>query len=237
MEANNLDDSSNQGAGEAYLGPEMNELANFLDPRVTINRPVNTISIQNFSTTNRSETRMKHIQNSESTSPDLFETPTKITTYKSHLPQTNPDRLLQVPSINDIIDQRLSPSPEASRKPGNVDGPSMPGASSNRNVKSKPLASAKKAEEVSEELASKIATFIGHYRGPTKDIQATIKEQLLLIFNPGLSRKRSAQSASLEDDLKQNKKRRVTCDQCSTTTARQCDMRYVHQNRMRDLPD
>ncbi|KAL9011286.1 MAG: hypothetical protein Q9173_003859 [Seirophora scorigena] len=102
--------------------------------------------------------------------------------------------------------------------------PKYPAALSRQGSKTKPMTSAKKAEAVSEELASEIAKIIDLYRGPREDIQATIKSRLLLAFNPGLSSKRSAQIAALKDDLNQNKKRRITCDQCPTTTARLCDM-------------
>ncbi|KAL8917037.1 MAG: hypothetical protein Q9208_008212 [Pyrenodesmia sp. 3 TL-2023] len=123
-----------------------------------------------------------------------------------------------------------SPSMKAFPQLENPEGSNVRGNLSRRNTKSKPLASAKKAEEVSEELATKIAKFIDLYRGPPKDIQATIKNQLLLTFNPGLSRKRCAQMASLNDDASSKKRRLIVCDQCPTTTARQCDMRK-HKKR------
>ncbi|KAI4193256.1 MAG: hypothetical protein LQ346_003978 [Caloplaca aetnensis] len=120
------------------------------------------------------------------------------------------------------------PSPSAKTSPNveHSDGSSM----LRRNTKSKPMASAKKAEEVSEELATKITKFIDLYRGPSTDMRASIKNQLLLTFNPELSRKRCAQMASLKDGPDTSKKRLIACDQCPTTTARQCDMKK-HKKR------
>ncbi|KAI4177993.1 MAG: hypothetical protein LQ343_000077 [Gyalolechia ehrenbergii] len=111
--------------------------------------------------------------------------------------------------------------------PNNVDLSKYP---SKRSTKSKPLASAKRAEEVSEKLASEITKCINLYRDSPGDIQATIKNRLLLTFNPDLSRKRSAQMASLQEDISEGKRARIACDQCSATTARQCDMKK-HKKR------
>lgn len=228
MGDNNLDVSSNHGAGDAGHGLGINDLADFFDPRKTINHSLSTTPVHSRSVFSKQETRMKQTPSSGPPSPSMLETPATVATCTSYIQQSSPNSLLQVPRMHNIHSTPPSPSVKPFPQLGNPDGSNLRGSLSRRNTKSKPLASAKKAEEVSEELATKIAKFIDLYRGPPKDIQATIKNQLLLTFNPGLSRKRRAQMASLNDDSNSTKKRLIACDQCPTTTARQCDMRYVH---------
>lgn len=230
MQASNLDDSSNQGAGEACLAHDINELANFIDPSITMDRAMNALSTETRSSFDSSDSQMKQNQNLDLIRPDSLGKPANVATYTSYTQQFDQNGLLQVPKASMTPHKRpLSPLSDAFPKPGNVDCSDIPGSLSRRNIKSKPLASAKKAQQVSEELASEIAKLIDLYKGPPEEIEATIKNKLLLTFNPGLSRKRSAQMASLSDDLNHTKKRRITCDQCSTTTARQCDMRCVER--------
>ena len=191
MEANNLVDSSNRIAEDVGLGPDVSEMTNFINPRMTFDHPSSILPIQTC----------------------------------SPLSQTSSNHFLRVPEINIPRKRPLSPSPKALLEQNTVNDTKSPGSLLSKNIKSKPLASAKKAEEVSNALASEIAKCMALHRGSPGDIQATIKDRLLLTFNPELSRKRSAQKAFLEDDLNQGKKRRVRCDQCPATTARECDMR------------
>ncbi|KAI4283203.1 MAG: hypothetical protein L6R38_002325 [Xanthoria sp. 2 TBL-2021] len=99
---------------------------------------------------------------------------------------------------------------------------------SRKAPKTKPLASTKKAEQLSEELASEIAKYIDLSKGHPENIQAAIKSRVLLALNPSLSRKRTAQMASMKEDLIHPKRKKITCNQCSVTTARQCDIKYVN---------
>ncbi|KAL8721150.1 MAG: hypothetical protein Q9225_002108 [Loekoesia sp. 1 TL-2023] len=229
MQANNLDDSSNHGAGDVGLGPEDSEITNFINPRITYDHPLNTLSVQTYSFDN-SEAQMKHTPNPSPISPNLPEASSNVARYSPSLQQPDTSHLLQVPELNTPHKRPLSPSSKLGSELGNMNNTSTSKYFSKRSTKSKPMASAKKAEEVSEELASEITNCITLHRGSPGHIHATIKDRLLLTFNPVLSQKRSAQTASLKDNLHDGKRRRITCDQCSATTARECDMRK-HKKR------
>lgn len=223
MGANNLNDSSHQDAGGPGHGLGISDLPDFLDPSITINHSLNPTPVQSQTIFNQRETHMK-TADSDIMSPGPLKMPATLATCTSFLQQLSPNSLLQVPKMHDFHSTPPSPSAKTSPNVEHSDGSSM----LRRNTKSKPMASAKKAEEVSEELATKITKFIDLYRGPSTDMRASIKNQLLLTFNPELSRKRCAQMASLKDGPDTSKKRLIACDQCPTTTARQCDMKYVH---------
>lgn len=227
-QANNLDDSSNHDAGDVRLGPEISGMTNFINPRITFDSPLSTLSVPTY-TFDGLENQDKHTSISSPISPDLPEISTNVARYSSSLQQPDTSHLLQVPDMNSPRKRKrpISPSSKSFSElepPNNVDLSKYP---SKRSTKSKPLASAKRAEEVSEKLASEITKCINLYRDSPGDIQATIKNRLLLTFNPDLSRKRSAQMASLQEDISEGKRARIACDQCSATTARQCDMKYI----------
>ncbi|KAL8652327.1 MAG: hypothetical protein Q9210_002749 [Variospora velana] len=228
MQANNLDDSSIQGAGEACLGSNVNELSNFIKSNLTSDHPSSPVPVQTSSMLDSSGPLKKHTHYSELDSPSCIGVPANSSPFTSLVQQSGPNHWLQVPQVKHSHTSPPAPSAKTSPNLGNGDMPKDPAALSRRSTKTKPLTSAKKAEAVSEQLASEIAKFINLYRGPPEEIQATIKSRLLLTFNPGLCSKRSAQMAALKDNLNQNKKRRIACDQCPTTTARQCDMRCVN---------
>lgn len=228
MQANNLEDSSNQGAGEASLAPDINGLGDFINPSITLDHHMNAVPTCTFSSFDNSEVHTKLKQNSGSISSNSFVMPENIATCTPYIQQPGPNRLLQVPTVNNTHHRPLSPSPKRSPPLGDIECSEIAGVPPTKSIKSKPLTSAKKAEEVSEELASEIARIIDLHTGPPEKIQSTIKRQILLKFHPALSRKRSATMASLKDDQDGSKKRKITCDQCSATTARQCDMRYLH---------
>ncbi|KAI4182512.1 MAG: hypothetical protein LQ348_004834 [Seirophora lacunosa] len=225
MQANNLDDSSNQGAGEACLGAGVNGLPNFINQNLTSDHPLSPAPVPSCSSLDRPESQKKHTHFSELNSPSFAGISANTSLFPSLIQQSDPNQWLQVPKVRYSHNSPSVPTATTSANLGNgIMPPKYPAALSRRGSKTKPMTSAKKAEAVSEELASEIAKIIDLYRGPREDIQATIKSRLLLTFNPGLSSKRSAQIAALKDDLNQNKKRRITCDQCPTTTARLCDM-------------
>lgn len=226
MQANNLDDSSNHGAGDVGLGPDVSEIS-FINPRITYDQPLNTLSVQTFSLDN-SEPQMKHTPTPSPISPDLPAVSSNVARYSPSLQQPDTSHLLQVPELNTPHKRPLSPSSKSVAELENRNNTSTSKYFFKRSTKSKPMASAKKAEEVSEELASEITKCISLYQGSPGHIHATIKDRLLLTFNPVLSHKRSAQMASLKDNVPDGKKRRITCDQCSATTARECDMRYLN---------
>ncbi|KAL8811456.1 MAG: hypothetical protein Q9200_001776 [Gallowayella weberi] len=138
------------------------------------------------------------------------------------------DQLLQVPGSHSPRSRPQSPSwkPFRMQKEGNDPGTFRDAPK--KTTRSKPLASTKKALQISEELASEIAKSIDLSKGHPKDIEEFIKNRVLLALNPDSSRKRSAQMADLKDDIDRGRAKRIKCDQCPATTARQCDMKYVN---------
>lgn len=230
-QASNLDDSSNHDAGDVRLGPEMSGISHFINPRITFESPLNTLSVPTYPF-DVLETQDKHTSISCPINPDLPDIASSAAGYSPSLQQPDTSHLLQVPDMMNPRKRKrpLSPSPKPLPELETQSSFDASKNSSKKSTKSKPMASAKKAEEVSERLASEITKCINLYRDSPGAIQATIKSRLLHTFNPDLSRKRSAQLASLRAGIDGVKRRRITCDQCSATTARQCDMKK-HKKR------
>ncbi|KAL8860144.1 MAG: hypothetical protein Q9178_003408 [Gyalolechia marmorata] len=220
MEANEMANSSNHVAGDTGPGADIGEFTEYLNPSITFEYPMNMMPYQCGV-----DPRMQQAQHLRSLSPHSPETSSIVARY---LPFSVTDQLLQVPEPNSPGHRPLSPSRKALPGPNNVTELSYLGESSKKGPKSKPLASTKKAEQISEELASEIAQRID-FKGQSENIQAAIKETVLFALNPSLSRKRTAQMASLKDDPGPHKKK-IACAQCPVTTARQCDMKK-HQKR------
>ena len=220
--------SSDDVAGDTGPGADIDELTGYLNPSLTFDYPMNIMPFQCGV-----DPRMQQAQHLKSLSPHSPENPSIVARY---LPFSTPpvtDQLLQVPEPNSPGNRPLSPSRKALPDPNNVTGLSYLGESSKKGPKSKPLASTKKAEQISEELASEIAQRID-FKGQSENIQAAIKETVLFALNPSLSRKRTAQMASLKDDLGTHNKK-IKCGQCPVTTARQCDMKYITPYDFRHL--
>lgn len=212
--------SSNHDAGDDGPGADIDELTEYLNPSITFDHPMNMMPIQCGV-----DPRMQQAQHFRPLSPHSPEMPSTVAHYVPYIQQPVTDQLLQVPGPKSPRKSALSPSRKAFLEPSNVMGSSDSGVASKRQPKTKPLASTKKAEQLSEELASEITKCIDLSKGQPEDIQAAIKNRVLLALNPSLSRKRSAQMASLRDDLGHSKKKKISCNQCSVTTARQCDMK------------
>ncbi|KAL8665321.1 MAG: hypothetical protein Q9202_002372 [Teloschistes flavicans] len=163
--------------------------------------------------------------------PNVPSTPLNAPRNVSHLQQVKPSELLQVPSMNATRKLPSTPGPINSSGKSNWDHSSVAGNSSKRVPnKNKRVTSAKKAQEVSDEVALDIAKKIDFTCGEPKAIQAAIQRCVFLALNQGHSRKRPAPPTSSEDDVSRCKRRLITCDQCEVTTARRCDMKK-HQKR------
>ncbi|KAL8671475.1 MAG: hypothetical protein Q9168_004025 [Polycauliona sp. 1 TL-2023] len=214
-EANEMANSSNHDAGDDE--PEADyEMTECLSPTITFEHSMNMIPIQCGV-----DPHLQQAQHFGSLSPHSPQMPSDMPHYLPYIPQPDPDQLLQIPGQKKSSSKRfLSPSRRAFVEPGHVKEP----RNSGKAPKSKPLASTKIAEQLSEELACEIAKCINLNKGQPADIQADIKSKVLLALNPSLSRKRTAQMASLRDDQGYAKKKKITCNQCPVTTARQCDM-------------
>ncbi|KAL8849108.1 MAG: hypothetical protein Q9221_005877 [Calogaya cf. arnoldii] len=225
MEANEMANSSNHDTGDDGPGADIGELTEYLNPSITFDHPMNMRPLQCGV-----DPRMQQAQHFRSLSPHSPDMPSTVAHYVPYIHPPVTDQLLQVPGPKSPRKRTLSPSRKAFSESINAIEPSNLRDWSKRTPKSKPLASTKKAEQLSEELASEIAKCIDLSRGPPEDIQAAIKNRVLLALNPGLSRKRSAQMASLKDNSGHPKKNKISCNQCSVTTARQCDMKK-HQKR------
>ncbi|KAL8755598.1 MAG: hypothetical protein Q9199_003535 [Rusavskia elegans] len=225
MEANEMANSSNHDAGDDGPGADIDELTEYLNPSITFDHPMNMMPIQCGV-----DPRMQQAQHFRPLSPHSPEMPSTVAHCVPYIQQPVTDQLLQVPGPKSPRRSVLSPSRKAFLEPSSVMGSRDSGVASKKQPKTKPLASTKKAEQLSEELASEITKCIDLSKGQPEDIQAAIKNRVLLALNPSLSRKRSAQMASLRDDLGQPKKKKISCNQCSVTTARQCDMKK-HQKR------
>ncbi|KAL8911539.1 MAG: hypothetical protein Q9171_003303 [Xanthocarpia ochracea] len=228
MEANELANSSNHVAGDTGPGADIDELTDYLNPSITFNYPMNMMPFHCGV-----DPRMQQAQHFRSLSPHSPEISSLVTRYVPFSAPPVPDQLLQVPEPNSPGNRPISPSRKALPDSDNVTEPSYLGESSKKGPKSKPLASTKKAEQISEELASEIAQRID-FKGQSENIQAAIKETVLFALNPSLSRKRTAQMASLKEDLGPHKKK-IICSQCPVTTARQCDMKYIFPYDFRHL--
>ncbi|KAL8781312.1 MAG: hypothetical protein Q9213_006061 [Squamulea squamosa] len=225
VEAIEMANSSNHNAGDTEPGAGIGELTDYLNPSITFDHPMNMMPFQCGV-----DTRMQQAQHFRSHSPILPGISSNVARYVPYLQPPVASQLLQAPEPNTPHRRSQSPSRTAFEEPHNVVEPASLGTLSKKIPKSKPLASIKKAEQISEELASEIAKCIDPSKGQPGDIQAAIKNKVLLVLNPSLSRKRSAQVASLKEDLLHPKRKKITCNQCSVTTARQCDMKK-HQKR------
>ncbi|KAL8690297.1 MAG: hypothetical protein Q9224_004438 [Gallowayella concinna] len=226
IEANDLANSSNHEAGDTQPGADVGELSDYLNPSITFDPHLNILPIQCGV-----ESHMPQAQHFRPLSPHSPDTPSNVAHNASAVQQPVASQLLQVPGAYSPGKRPQSPSwkPFRIQDEGNISH--TLGDPRKRVIKSsKPLASTRKAEQISEELASEIAKCIDLSRGPPEDIQAAIKNRVLLALNPNLSRKRSAQMAQLRDENGHRGAKKIKCDQCSVTTARQCDMKK-HQKR------
>lgn len=227
MQANNLDDSSNLDAGNGGQGPHLNAIPpSCINPNITFDQPVSCRSeAYDFSSL---DIRIKHSQDFAPTSPHSPDMPSDNALYTPYLQQSNLGHLLQVPRT--IIPRKRPLSPLANYT---LDQPNAKrlrnsgNPSKSTSKKGKPLTSTKKAEEVSEELASEITKCIDLSRGSPKDIQAAIKDRVLFALKVDLSRKRPARVSSLDDDRGHCSRRMIACDHCPVTMARRCDMKYA----------
>lgn len=160
------------------------------------------------------------VQHYRSLSLHLPHLPSNVAQHMPYNQQHTTDQLLQVPGPNSPSKGPVSPSRKTILEPNNMTQPPNAVEWSRKAPKTKPLASTKKAEQLSEELASEIAKYIDLSKGHPENIQAAIKSRVLLTLNPSLSRKRTAQMASMKEDLIYPKRKKITCNQCSITTAR-----------------
>ncbi|KAL8834460.1 MAG: hypothetical protein Q9176_007484 [Flavoplaca citrina] len=233
MEANDMANSSNHDAGDDMPGADMDEMTEYLNPSIAFDHPMTMMPTQCGV-----DPHMQQAQRFGSLSPHSPHVPPNMNHYMPYMQHTITDQLLQVPGPKSPSKGPLSPSQKAFIEPNKVTELTDIGHSSRQAPKTKPLASTKKADQISEELASEIAKCINLSKGRPEDIQAAIKSKVLLALNPGLSRKRSAQMASLNDGHAHSKKRKIKCENCSVTTTRECDMKYInpfHPQENRDF--
>ncbi|KAL9600861.1 MAG: hypothetical protein Q9219_002903 [cf. Caloplaca sp. 3 TL-2023] len=230
MQANNFGDSSKLSTGDVGIGTEVDGMTNYVNPRITFAHPLNTLSYQPCSTLDSQEFQLKYTSNTSPVSPEMPETSANMTRYSPNLQHIDTGQLLKVPEPNNSRKGPVLPALQSSMEQRHASGICEGKNLHKKGPKSKPMASAKKAEQVSEALASEITKCINSCQGSSRDIQAAIKNRLLLTFNPELLRKRTAQTAAMDNETNQRKKRRIMCDQCSATTTRECDMRK-HKKR------
>lgn len=214
-------DSSNHDAGDTGPGADVVELSDHLNPSITFDHPMSIVPIQCGV-----DLRMPRAQHFRSLSPCLPDESPSVGRYASFLQPPMIDQLLQVPGPESPRKRPRSPSEKGFRDDDEGRGSRTLGDAGKKVTKSKPMASERKAEQISEELASEIAKCIDLSTGPPADIQTAIKNRVLHALNPGLSRKRSAQMACMRDEVGRRRKKRISCDQCTVTTARQCEMKY-----------
>ncbi|KAL8993686.1 MAG: hypothetical protein Q9169_006163 [Polycauliona sp. 2 TL-2023] len=227
MEANEMANGSNHDAGDDEPGGNIDdEMTDYLNPSMTFDHTMNMIPPISCGV----DSYMQQAQQSRSLSPHSPQMQSTTAHFFPYIQQHNSNQFLQVPGPKNPSKRPLSPSRKAVVQPHNMNEPHNAGETSSKTPKTKPLASTKIAEKLSEELASEIAKCIDLSTGQPEDIQAAIKNRVLLALNPNLSRKRTAQMASLSNDYGHTKKKKITCNQCSVTTARQCDMKK-HQKR------
>ena len=126
-------------------------------------------------------------------------------------------------NLNSLDVHRMSTSRETSRSPN----PSPISPSNIQAIQAspirEPLVTQTKAEEVSQELAADVVQNLTH--GSLDEIEQAIKARVLSLLNSDGSRKRKAETAGIVETP--DPKRRVSCDQCSKTMVRRCDLRYV----------
>ena len=127
---------------------------------------------------------------------------------------------------------------KSSQKPGNLDALNVHRESRSRETSRSPnmspsniqavqpspkkeLVTKTKAEEVSQELARDVVKLL--HCGSLEEVEQAIKARVLSLLNADGSRKRKAENAGIVESP--NPKRRVSCDQCSKTMVRRCDLR------------
>ncbi|KAL9597327.1 MAG: hypothetical protein Q9179_004302 [Wetmoreana sp. 5 TL-2023] len=212
MQASNLDNSSNHDAGDTSPGLDPSGIPDYLNPSVIFDPP-----------------QTQNVKPTSANPPDVSSNVSHYAPYPQMKSNTN--HFLQVPGANASRKRSLSfPGKVPAEQPNTKIRPVLASSSRRRMKEGKPLTSAKRAEEVSDELALEIAEWIEFRKGPRADIQAAIKHRVLLALNVDPLGKRAGRGATPEVDLGRRKRRKITCDQCSVTTARQCDMRK-HKKR------
>lgn len=123
-------------------------------------------------------------------------------------------------SLGTLDVQRVSISREASHSPN----PSPIILSTRQSIQPSPKmepVTQTKAEEVSQELASDVVKLL--HCGSMEEVEQAIKARVLSLLNADGSRKRKAENAGIVETP--DPKRRVSCDQCSKTMVRRCDLR------------
>ncbi|KAL8946991.1 MAG: hypothetical protein Q9222_006681 [Ikaeria aurantiellina] len=230
LQANDLANGSNHDAGDISHGDNVGELADYINPSITFDHPLNMMPFQSCTSPASVDHRIQHAPSVRSVSPHSPETASFVNHYVPYQQNIHASQLLQIPGPKSPRKRLLSPSDATFPEQSNIKAPSTVGMTNKKPTRSKAIASNKKAEEVSEELALEITKCINLGNNPSEDIQAVIKKKVLLALNPGLSRKRSAQMAMLDHESRQSKKKRIKCGQCSVTTARECDMKK-HRKR------
>ncbi|KAL8736082.1 MAG: hypothetical protein Q9181_002568 [Wetmoreana brouardii] len=212
MQASNLYNSSNHDVGDTSPGLDPSGIPDYLNPSVMFDPP--------------------QTQNVRPISPNPPDVSSNVSHYAPYLQmKSNMNQFLQVPGPNASRKRSLSFPEKISAEEPNAKLRKVLGGLPRRKLKEgKPLTSAKRAEEVSDELALEIAEWIESSKGSREDIQAAIKHRVLLALNVDPLRKGVGRGATPEVDLGPRKRRKITCDQCSVTTARQCDMRK-HKKR------
>ncbi|KAL8899904.1 MAG: hypothetical protein Q9192_001346 [Flavoplaca navasiana] len=184
MEANDMANSSNHDAGDDGPGADMDEMTEYLNPSITFDHPMTMMPIQCGV-----DPHMQQAQRFGSLSPHSPHAPPNMNHYMPYMQHPITDQLLQVPGPKSPSKGPLSPSQKAFIEPNNVTELIDIGHSLRQAPKTKPLASTKKADQISEELASEIAKCINLSKGSPEDIQAAIKSRVLLALNPGCSKK------------------------------------------------
>ncbi|KAL8712462.1 MAG: hypothetical protein Q9220_003310 [cf. Caloplaca sp. 1 TL-2023] len=230
LQANDLANGSNHDAGDTGQGDGVGELTDYINSSITFDPSLSMLPFQSCTFPASVEPRTQHAPSVRSVSPHSPETASFVNRYVTYQQNVNASQLLQIPGPKSPRKRLLSPSKTNHLEQVNTIPPAIVGMTSRKPTRNKAIASNKKAEEVSEELALEITKCINLGNSPSEDIQAAIKKKVLLALNPSLSRKRSAQMASLDLEGRQSKKKRIKCNLCSVTTARECDMKK-HRKR------
>ena len=123
-------------------------------------------------------------------------------------------RNIEVPRMSTSCETLYSPN----RSP--VSPPNIQPMQTTAN--SQPLLLQTKAEAVSQELAADVVQNLNC--GSLAELEQAIKARVLRLLNSNRSRKRKAETAGVVETP--DPKRRVSCDQCSKTMVRRCDLRY-----------
>ena len=92
-----------------------------------------------------------------------------------------------------------------------------------------------KAEQFSEALSLDIVKRVNE--GSIGEIKSIIKTEFLSLFNPIKTLKRSNDEISSSATISDRKRRQVTCEHCSKTMVRSCDLKYVFHRLFPVRPD